>query len=201
MLLSTSVSHADIGVITDSGSFLAQAQSRFLPLYYETTCSVTITGTGSAFKIFPESSPDGGKTYTPVTTIGGGVITANGTYTGAVPVLPTALTNGFTLVQVSRMNGQVNYSITCSANNTLPRGGSSTSVPDDGSSSVSVTFAQAFISSVGSVTLTPSNYSGSDNAAIMCRIVGSPTLTGFTAICMGGASGSTVTLNYSASGT
>lgn len=78
----------------------------------------------------------------------------------------------------------------------------SVTVPADGTSQP-VTFSTPFASSVGSVRFGLEGYSGSDNAALSApRIVnGTKSTSGFTVIVGGGASGSTVTLHYEASGT
>lgn len=68
---------------------------------------------------------------------------------------------------------------------------------DGGTTNVS--FSPAFASSVGPITLTPAAYSGTDNAFISCRVTTS-SVTGFSCVCGGGQTGSTVTLDYFASG-
>jgi hypothetical protein len=194
---------ADIGVISMSGSFTGRSSSTFAPLTSQTSCTVTLSGNGQNFRIFPMLTNDGSRSSSPMIAIGGGMLTANGSYTGSLAKNPTILGTGLSLMQDSgEMTGTVNYVVTCTATNYFGalRISAVTLVPADASASTAVTYATPFATSVSAVTLTPSNYSGSDNAAISCRAIGNPTLTGFSASCAGGQSGSTVTLNYVANG-
>jgi hypothetical protein len=73
-------------------------------------------------------------------------------------------------------------------------------VPADGANTT-FTFDTPFTNTIGTVTFTVWNYSGSDNAALVYRGVGTPSKSGFTITVGGGQTGSTVSVHYRASGT
>lgn len=194
---------ADIGVISISGTFTQRQDGTFIPITSQSSCSVIISGNGQNFRVMPVITNDGSRSSAPIISINQGLITANGTYSGALPNQPTILGTGVALRQDSSViTGTVNYTLTCTASNYFGalRNGTAALVPADGSASAAVPFANSFAASVTSVTLTPGNYSGSDNAAISCFLTGAATVNGFNAECVGGVPGSTVTVNYTAAG-
>lgn len=140
-------------------------------------------------------------------------ITTNGLYTAVVTGLSQMRTNAsawssgtatialYCVYQpgVTAKVGQAIYALA----STLPARiqiGTVSAVAADGSTTTSVSFPSTFLS-VSSVVVTPQNYSGTDNAAVSCRLIGTPTLNGFTCGCVGGALNSTVNVSYIASGT
>lgn len=76
--------------------------------------------------------------------------------------------------------------------------GTIANVPADGSSTITVTIPIKFANAISSVVLTPQ---GTGAAVLDPQVVpGSMTANQFTVVCVGGAVGSFVTLNYVAYG-
>lgn len=195
------VARADVGTITDSGTFTQVQQGHFVPLYYPSVCSVVISGTNANIDIEPAYSINGGRTMQAATSINGGVITANGTYTGTIPFTPSQNVNGFSLFQTGpSMTGTANYTVTCTATNGAFRAGTQAGVLADGSGAFAVTYSSGLITTTNAIVVTPSAYSGADNAIVACRVT-TVSLTGFSGVCAGGVSASTVTLYYMVNGT
>lgn len=174
--------------------------------------TVQITGTFTG-TLQLEGSIDGknfvAETLTPS---GGGTaastFTTTGLWTGvisgvtALQIRASSWTSGTAnvslLYNALSLRGFAQYCLSC-VNSIGYTAGAVATVAADGSATSSLNFATPFASSVSSLVLTPSAYSGSDNAVVSCRTSG-VTTSGCVVTCAGGQTGSTVTVYYVAQG-
>lgn len=109
---------ADIPVTSSSGSFTATGTYGQITLAGQSHCSVSLSGTGAGIVVVPQGSNDLGVvtpvTWTTVTSIGDGSLTANTSGSGVVGNIASFALRGFQLNVTGISSGTENYVVTCS---------------------------------------------------------------------------------------
>jgi hypothetical protein len=106
------VALADIPTVSSTFSFTAANQFVVLPLSGQSSCAVTVTSVGGGVTLVPNGSSDNGTTYTVISGINSGSISATGVY--IAQVASAALTN-IQLKATALTSGTVTGTVTCSA--------------------------------------------------------------------------------------